>query len=552
VATSLVAVLAVAVILLAGPGSRPAGAFGSPDTGGPALVAGSPGGLSVASLSSVGSPVASGSSAESPSPSSPSASPAPADAALADVPIVPVVDFRSTESSVGPADVRAILAGTSQQYEVLELVAGDADAILAGLGLERPSDPGRLVTAKDGATLTRDLAKQRDRLALLRADQVTPAVRALAWGSRSLFGVERVTKASSWSLTARLPETVKGTEAFDPAATWTIVAGGDIMLDRGVARAVKLLGKGVDFPFDGGTARITGRTCCSALDNPYPLTGRTGNAGAVRDLLMSADIAVANFENPAPNAFRYHTQGTVFSADPGLIAGLRDAGIDVVSIANNHIRDAGALGILDTIRNLEKYGLKHAGAGANLAAARRPAIVTTHGVKVAILGYDAIAPSYAAGSSRVGSAQLSLAAVKADVAKARASGADVVIIYPHWGTEYTSRPSAAQQALARGIIDAGADMIIGNHAHWAAAMEIYRGRPIWYALGNFVFDQDWSEPTMEGITLELTFRGSTLVQARIRPHVILDKAQPNFLDPAGSGKVVMGQLFGASTGMLPW
>ena len=86
------------------------------------------------------------------------------------------------------------------------------------------------------------------------------------------------------------------------------------------------------------------------------------------------------------------------------------------------------------------------------------------------------------------------------------------------------------------IIDAGADMVIGNHAHWAGAMEVYKGKPIWYALGNFVFDQTWSEPTMEGITLELTFRGTDLVQARMRPHIILDKAQPNFLDPAGAGQ----------------
>ena len=133
--------------------------------------------------------------------------------------------------------------------------------------------------------------------------------------------------------------------------------------------------------------------------------------------------------------------------------------------------------------------------------------MTVKGVKVAILGYDTIAKGYAAGPSRAGSAQLSPAVVRADVKKARAAGADVVIVYPHWGTEYTPRPFAAQQALARAVIDAGADMVIGNHAHYVGAMEVYKGHPIWYALGNFVFDQDWSEPTMEGITLELTFRG---------------------------------------------
>jgi hypothetical protein len=174
------------------------------------------------------------------------------------------------------------------------------------------------------------------------------------------------------------------------------------------------------------------------------------------------------------------------------------------------------------------------------------------GTKVAILGYDAIAGGYHATATKVGSAGLSAKAVKADVAKARAAGADLVIVYPHWGTEYDPTPFVNQKKLAEMIIDNGADMVIGNHAHWAAAMEVYKGKPIWYALGNFVFDQTWSEPTMEGITLELTFRGTTLVQVHIHPHIILDKAQPNFLDPAGDGRVVMGQVFSASKGLLPW
>ena len=283
-----------------------------------------------------------------------------------------------------------------------------------------------------------------------------------------------------------------------------------------------------------------------------PRTKRTGNAGAMRALVSGADIAIANFENPAPNVFRYHTSGTVFSADPKLIKGLADAGIDWVGIANNHIRDAGGNGILQTIANLKKYGIVSSGAGKNLAAARTPAILEAGGVKVAFLAYDTIAKGYGASATRAGSAQMSAAALKADVAAARKAGAQVVIVFPHWGTEYDPTPFAGQQKLARAAIDAGADLVIGNHAHWAGAMEVYEGRPIWYALGNFVFDQTWSEPTMEGLTLELTFHGPTLVQARMRPHLILDKAQPNFLDPAGDGRVVMGQVFDASKGMLPW
>jgi len=224
---------------------------------------------------------------------------------------------------------------------------------------------------------------------------------------------------------------------------------------------------------------------CSSLGWPTVVAVRTGNAGAVRNLLMSADLAVANFENPAPDDFKYHTQGTVFSANPRLIAGLRDSGIDYVSLGNNHIGDAGPNGLLQTLANLDKYGIRHSGAGKNLAAARAPAIMTVDGVKGAILSYDTIAPRYAAGINRPGSAQLSAVAVKQDVAAARKVGAQLVSVYPHWGTEYSPRPFSAEQALAHAVIDAGAEMTIGNHAHWAGAIEISKGHSLWYAPRQF-------------------------------------------------------------------
>ncbi len=429
------------------------------------------------------------------------------------------------------------------------MLSADADGILATLGMKRPADASRLVLASSVATLERHLAADSRRLGFLRASQVSPAVRALSWTGRALFGVDRLRSIAAWRLVARLPGDAR---PFNPGATWTLVAGGDILLDRGVYKQTRILGKGVDFPFDGGTAEITGRRCCSSFDWPIPITRRTGNRGAVRELLSGADVAVANFENPAVDTFRYHTEGTVFSADPGLIAGLRNAGIDAVSIANNHIGDAGRAGVVETIANLDEYGIKHAGAGRNAAAAHRPAMIRVDGLTVAILGYDTIAGSYSAGTSTPGSARLTVAGARADIAAARRAGADVVIVYPHWGVEYRSTPFAAQQALARSVIDAGADMVIGNHAHWVGAMEVYKGRPIWYALGNFVFDQTWSEPTSEGMLLELTFTGRRLVQIRLHPTIILDGAQPNFLDPGGDGRVVLGQLYDASKKLLPW
>jgi Bacterial capsule synthesis protein PGA_cap len=535
---ALVAVLAVGQLGIVGGSSAPTSTAGS--TAPP-----------VATTATM-TPGASVGAVQPPAPTvTPSSTPAQP-AKVTDVPIVPVTNFRATPTSTTAKEVSAVLAGTSTRYSALELIDGEADSILATLKLDRPADATRLVLAADEASLAGDLAKNRKWLAFMRADAVGPEVRALAWGDTALFGVDRVKTLADWPLTARLPAPA-ATNAFDPVATWTLFAGGDIMLDRGVYETLAVKGKGADFPFDGGTAGITGHCKdCSPLGWDLPYTKRTGNAGAVRAVIKGADIAVANFENPAPNNWKWHTQKTVFSANPKFIDGLANAGIDYVSLANNHIKDAGGAGILQTIANITKRGIAVSGAGKNLAAARKPAILEAAGTKVAILGYDAIAGSYHATATKIGSAPLSAKIVKADVAAARAAGADLVIVYPHWGTEYDDTPFAAQKTLARMIIDGGADMVIGNHAHWAGAMEVYKGKPIWYALGNFVFDQTWSEPTMEGITLELTFRGKDLVQIRMHPHIILDKAQPNFLDPAADGRVVMGQVFTASKGLLPW
>jgi hypothetical protein len=543
----IVSALVLAVVALSGAWA----AISTPQsTPGPSTAA-----TAAASLPpAIASPVAAGSPSAGPDGSvgpAPSASLPPVDSPLTDVPIVPVAQYRTTAEKITRAEVQAAFDGNGTTWNGLELVESEAPAILAGLGLNGPGGIDRLFLVPDAATVMRDLAKNRKRLAVLRADAVGPGVRALGWGGHTLFGVDAVKTVAVWGLDARLPQR-SDTPVFDPARSFTIVAGGDIMLDRGVAQTLTIKGKGADFPFNGGTADITSRYCCSSFGWNLPRVSRTGHAGTVRHLIESADIAIANFENPAPNAFRYHTSGTVFSADPKLIKGLAVAGLDWVGIANNHIRDAGGDGIIQTIANLKRYGIASSGAGKNLAAARKPAILEVGGVKVAILAYDTIAKVYGASATRAGSAQMSAAAVRAGVAAARKAGAQVVIVFPHWGTEYDPTPFAGQQKLARAAIDAGADLVIGNHAHWAGALEVYRGKPIWYALGNFVFDQTWSEPTMEGLTLELTFHGPTLVQARMRPHIILDKAQPNFLDPAGDGRVVMGQVFDASKGMLPW
>jgi hypothetical protein len=122
---------------------------------------------------------------------SPTPTPVPTPA-LVQAAIVPVAQFRSPATATNRSGLARVLAGDSKRYDALTLVADEADAILAALRVERPTDDSRLILAKDASTLTRDLAKNRKRLGFLRAEDVSPGVRALAWGDRTLFGVDRV------------------------------------------------------------------------------------------------------------------------------------------------------------------------------------------------------------------------------------------------------------------------------------------------------------------------------------------------------------------------
>jgi len=221
----LVLVAAFALLSLAVLGGTPAGtpapvgqagtaSPSSPASGPPSSGEGSAGPSESAAASSSASPSA-------------SATPGPVGA----VPIVPVVDFRSTITGIDVSDVKGVLAGTDSYWDTLELVKADADGILAALGVARPSSSAHFTTVSSAAALAKDLAADSSRLAFVRASQVTPAVRTVAWNGKSLFGVDRVTKTTSWPLVAHLPG---DPHPFDASKTWTIVAGGDIMLDRGV------------------------------------------------------------------------------------------------------------------------------------------------------------------------------------------------------------------------------------------------------------------------------------------------------------------------------
>ena len=514
-----------------------------------ASVAACGGNPSSAPLSAVPSASAVATATESPTPL-PTPEPTVAPPTVA---FVPVADYRTTATAVDATGVASILAGKNKQFNKIEVVDADADGILAALGTTRASVAGHLAIAATVAALDADLAKGGALLGFVRASDVGPSVRAIDWDGKSLFGVNRFKSLTDWPLKAYLAEAA-GTAGFDPTQTWTTAAAGDVMLDRGVYDQIHNKGKGADFPFDGGSVAITGHFCCSPppyYGNVLPKTKRLSTAPLVRNLMSGADLSMVNLEGPAPIKSKYHTTGKVFTFNQAYLSGLKNAGIDVVSLANNHIGNAGRAGMHETMNALTNLGVAYGGLGNNEAEARKPVLFNNQGVKVAFLAYDAIAPSYWATPTLAGSAQMASNKTLADIRAAKAAGAQVVIVFPHWGVEYHTAPTSGERNWAHKMIDAGADLIIGNHVHYVAAMEVYKGKPIWYALGDFVFDQNWSEPSSEGLILELSFNGPTLVQAWMHPILDLDASQPNLLD-AASGQVVLKQLYNASAKLPTW
>ena len=131
--------------------------------------------------------------------------------------------------------------------------------------------------------------------------------------------------------------------------------------------------------------------------------------------------------------------------------------------------------------------------------------------------------------------------------------ADLVIVFAHWGIEYSRRPIKLQRRLASDWVAAGADLILGAHPHVPGAMEQIDGHMVFYSLGNFIFDQNWSTQTMESVLLEMTFQGDQLVQFQYHPTLIADQAQPNLLDPAADdGKRLLKAIRLASHDWLAW
>ncbi len=237
----------------------------------------------------------------------------------------------------------------------------------------------------------------------------------------------------------------------------TLVAVGDVCLANGVEKAMATRGRG--YPF-----------------------------AALKPMLRRADIAFCNLECclgtsghkvPKKYNFRGHPRGAL---------ALKEAGFQVVSLANNHSLDYGKPALAETLRLLDKQGLKPVGAGNTLAEAHALRIVNAKGMRIGFLAYLGLFPAVVPlRSNEPGVSMADLGAIRRDVTAARKK-ADFLIVSMHAGVEYTFKHSARQQQIAHTAIDSGADMVIGHHPHVVQDTETYKGKQIFYSLGNFVFD----------------------------------------------------------------
>jgi poly-gamma-glutamate synthesis protein (capsule biosynthesis protein) len=206
--------------------------------------------------------------------------------------------------------------------------------------------------------------------------------------------------------------------------------------------------------------------------------------------LSEPDLTAANLEYPVTDrGVPAENKQFVFKGDAGALPALKDAGFDVVTLANNHTLDQGVEGLLDTMDHLDSAGIDHVGAGKNDTEAFAPVIKEVQGIKVAYIGVSRVVPigSWKAEKDRAGVAEsYDTTRAKAAIKKAKEK-ADIVVVMVHWGIEKADLPEEYQRDFARQYIDSGADLVIGSHPHVLQGFEQYKGKWIAYSLGNFIF-----------------------------------------------------------------
>ena len=240
-------------------------------------------------------------------------------------------------------------------------------------------------------------------------------------------------------------------------------------------------------------------------DAPGALIAAGGDPFAgFASLFKSADLRIANLECVVATTGKVADKMFTFRAHPRTLPVLKRH-FDAVSVANNHTGDFGRDAFAEMLNLLKQQGLAQFGGGHNLAQAHTPLIFERKGMRIALLGYNEFLPrSFEADANAPGSAWSEDEQVVADIQRARSEyKADVVIPVMHWGWENEPTANERQRQLARTMIDAGADAVMGGHPHVTQDIEHYRGKPIIYSVGNFVMKESDNDQQRLGWVLRL-------------------------------------------------
>lgn len=264
-----------------------------------------------------------------------------------------------------------------------------------------------------------------------------------------------------------------------------ILFTGDLMLDRGVKYYIEKEGDGrYRFPFE-----------------------------KIHDYLSSFDAVIPNLEGPISD--KGTKVGSIYSfrMDPKALDVFPYANIRAVNIANNHAWDYGREAFEDTLRRLEESGVGYFGGGMNETDAYAPYILEKEEIRVGILGFTEFLEYARAGNGTSGIAFAETEKIKSAIREAARQNLNALIVVFHFGEEYFLEPIERQIFLARLAINEGADMVVGHHPHVIESSEEYKGKPIFYSLGNFIFDQNFSEETMTPgfLEVEISKQGITSV-----------------------------------------
>jgi poly-gamma-glutamate synthesis protein (capsule biosynthesis protein) len=269
-----------------------------------------------------------------------------------------------------------------------------------------------------------------------------------------------------------------------------------------------------------GDVHFTGRTAARLSD---PATA----FGPVSSILKSADLSVLNLETavtgrgtPQPKTYHFRARPEAFNA-------LRDAGVDLVTMANNHVLDYGQTGLADTLAAARAAHFPIVGIGDNAAAAWAPYVTTIKGIKIAVIGVSQVAElasSWVATGTRPGEANAIDLGSTLSAVRAAKKHADVVIVFMHWGTEGTSCPDANQLSLAPKLAAAGASIIIGSHAHMLQGSGWLGHTFVAYGMANFLWWEN-SYSTATGV-LMLTLHPHRALTARFVPAVVSATGRP--------------------------